>query len=274
MPFTVASVPYVNAVPLVSRFEHLGAASPVRVEYEVPSALPARLSAGADAVLVSSIEALRKPGARMVADVCIGSRGAVESVRLFSRVPFERIGILALDASSMTSNALARILLAETFGCRPQTVVRPSAPPEELEGADACVLIGDLGMASEGRGMRVLDLGQAWAGLTGLPFVWAGWIGTEGLTPVLAAHLSEAWQWARGVGWESTLALAEAHSGWPRPLVERYLSETIVYAFDDDLRAGLACFAEKLRLHGIEPSAQSPVYVGAADPIPGGEADV
>jgi len=274
VPFTVASVPYVNAVPLVSRFEHLGEASPVHVDYDVPSALPRRLAAGADAVLVSSIEALREPGTRMSGDVCIASRGAVESVRLFSRVPFERIQVLALDASSMTSNALARILLADLYACHPQTVLRPSAPPEELEGADACVLIGDLGMASEGRGMRILDLGETWTRLTGLPFVWAGWTGKDGLTPALSGHLREAWRWASGPGWEPTLSLAEAHSGWPRPLVEHYLSKTIVYDFDGDMRAGLACFAEKLRQHGLEPSAKAPEYVGSADPIPRDEASV
>ena len=184
MPFTVGSVPYVNAVPLVAQFESLGEASPVRVRYAVPSQLPAMLESGeADAILVSSIEALRKPGLRMASGVCIGSVGAVESVRLFSWVPFSEIGSLALDASSMTSNALAQIVLRETYGVAPSVCVRPSLPPEELDEADACVLIGDVGMASEGRGMHVLDLGLAWWELTGLPFVWAAWVGGEGLSP-------------------------------------------------------------------------------------------
>src|SRR5471032_1724555 len=106
MKYTVGSVPYLNAKPLVRAFEVWGEESPVNVIYEVPSKLPALLAAGeVQAIMVSSIEAFRHPGSRIAEGVCIGSQREVMSVRLFSKVPPRMIETLALDQSSMTSNA-------------------------------------------------------------------------------------------------------------------------------------------------------------------------
>ena len=191
--FKVGSVPYVNAIPLVHGFEMWPDSSPVEVVYEVPSALPSMLDARhVDAILVSSIEALRKPGRTMAAGICIGSEGPVESVRLFSQVPFAEIRTLALDQSSMTSNALGMILLSDLYGAEPATEPAPPDLMGMLDAADACILIGDAGMTADASQLHVLDLGEAWTCLTGLPFVWAAWIGRTDLDPRLAFHLAMA----------------------------------------------------------------------------------
>ena len=91
--YTVGCVSYVNAIPLVEMFEEMGAASPVRVLYDVPSRLPALLESGeADAIFVSSVDGLRVADCRLAEGVCI-----VKSVRLFSKVPPAEIQKLALD---------------------------------------------------------------------------------------------------------------------------------------------------------------------------------
>ena len=192
--FTVGCVPFVNAIPLVWWFEHLGQDSPVKVIYDVPSKLPALLDSGqAQAILVSSIDALRTPNRTIADGVCIGSHGPVESVRLFSRVPFPEINTLALDASSMTSNRLAQIILAEQYHTIPEVLTMPPDVQTMLEVCDACVLIGDIGMTAQSPGARILDLGAAWKDLTGLPFVWAVWTGENNLTPQLTALLNQAY---------------------------------------------------------------------------------
>ena len=61
MTYTVGSVPYLNAKPLVRMFEELGDDSPVKVIYDVPSRLPKLLEEGTvQAIMVSSIEALKQ----------------------------------------------------------------------------------------------------------------------------------------------------------------------------------------------------------------------
>jgi len=127
MKYTVGSVPYLNAKPLVRMFEEMGEDSPVNVIYDVPSKLPQLLANGTvQAIMVSSIEALRNPGKRIAQGICIGTQKEVLSVRIFSKVPPKKIESLALDQSSMTSNALARIILKERYGAAPE--VYPLAP--------------------------------------------------------------------------------------------------------------------------------------------------
>ena len=63
-----------------------------------PSWPPTELTAGAadegrrlDVALVPSIEYFCNPGATVVSDACIACRGPVQSVKLYGRVPVEKI---------------------------------------------------------------------------------------------------------------------------------------------------------------------------------------
>lgn len=251
MRYTVGCVPFVNAKPLVAWFEHLGADSPVRVEYAVPSELPNWIETGrVGAALVSSFDAFARPGRWIARGACIGSMGPAASVRLFSKVPFESIRSLALDATSLTSNALARIVLAEGYGVWPEARVKKPGLGPMLEEADAAVLIGDLGLEADGAGLHVLDLGEAWTGLTGLPFVWAAWIGADGLTPELAGLLLEAGAWgARNM--ESIVREAAAAVGWPESRTRHYLCETMRYELAEPQVRGLEAFGDALVKHDL-----------------------
>jgi len=175
--FRVGCVPYVNARPLVAAFDQPNEF--VEVIYDVPSKLPAMLDSGqVDAILVSSIELLRRDDLVAVSEVGIMSYGPVQSVRMLSKVPLEDIKTLALDQSSMTSNILAQVILAES-GVFPS--LEPLAPnaPDMLANHDACVIIGDRGFEADGTGLVDIDLGAAWTEMTGLPFVWALWLGKK-----------------------------------------------------------------------------------------------
>lgn len=260
-------MPYVNAVPLIAQFE-TEPDSPVLVHYDVPSRLPGLLESGqAQAILVSSIDALRTPGRRIASGVCIGSRSAVRSVRLFSKVPFGEICTLALDQSSMTSNALAQILLAELHGSHPVLSSLPPVQAEMLAQCDACILIGDIGMAGSSEGLHVMDLGEAWLQLTGLPFVWAAWIGGEGLTDKLAKQLQNALQWTElhaplSPHRTACLALAVERSGWSLDLAEDYLTRTMTFFMDETMVRGLEEFRAKLLAHGLISELPAPELVG------------
>lgn len=246
----VGCVPYLNARPLVAYLERPEVSADVAVVYDTPSRLAASLRLGElDVALVSSYEALLRPGLEIVPDVSISTRGRVLSVRLFSKVPFEEIQTLALDQSSLTSSHLAQLLLAELHDCCPML---SSAPPDlagMLVGADAGLLIGDAGMAADGTGLQVLDLGEAWTELTGLPFVWAAWIG-ENLPPSLCGLLLEA----KGWGHNRLVALAEEHArrlGWePGPSIE-YLTEIMDHDLTPLHLQGLELFQALCIKHGI-----------------------
>lgn len=290
--YTVGSVPYVNAIPLTYRLE-----PHVHVVYAVPSQLPALLEGGdADAILVSSIDALRTPGRRMAALTCIGSDGPVKSVRLFSKVPPAKIRTLAWDASSMTSNRLAHVILADRYGVKDlRPISRPPNLQEMLADADACVLIGDIGMTTDGTGLHVLDLGEEWKKLTGKPFVWAAWIGNERLTPELALHLYSAARqtqvgrdlsresvggrlsrflsprWYReidemseevaGPQREHLIAYTVERSGWTETAVRDYYLNVMVYEMDDRMLDGLREFQLRLLANDFSDCSHFPAII-------------
>lgn len=259
MPYTVGSVPYVNARPLVWRFEQPG--SQVRVVYDVPSRLPALLDSGAaDAVLASSFDAITTPGRKVAFGVGIVSNGPVESVRLFSKVPLGQIRTLALDEASLTSNHLAQILLIDQWGVHPELATMASDQQSMLATCDACVLIGDKGMTAEQRGLHVLDLGAAWTELTGLPFVWALWIGGKELGSELADWLGEAANLGADE-WRQMVADASGKAGWTDGEVQRYLTDCIQFIMGTRELEGLSAYAERLLRHGLVPQIFSPEIV-------------
>jgi len=259
MPYAVGSVPFLNAKPLVWAFERIGEESPVRVTYDWPSRLPGLLDSGlSDAVLVSSIDALTVPDRAIAGGSSISSRGPVKSVKLFSKVPFSEISTLALDSSSLTSNALARLVLSLMFRCEPVCSHEVPDGDQMLSRHDACVLIGDKGLLFEGSGLFQLDLGEAWTNLTGMPFVWACWVGKENLTPELAGLLCSA----REIG---QMNLASVASGSPAEispqLAHDYLTTVFDYRLEQDQLMGLQKFGELLTASGLVPTTYEPAIV-------------
>jgi chorismate dehydratase len=174
----IATVPYVNAAPLVWGFRHGRGAILCDVVAALPAHIPDLLLSGAvDAGLVPVIEAprLEAAGITLLTTVGIASRRAARSVLLIARRPIERVRRVALDRSSRTSAALLRIVMAHRHA---GPVAYEEADPDldaMLAHHDAALLIGDPALAADTRGLHVYDLATEWHVLTGLPFVFAGW---------------------------------------------------------------------------------------------------
>lgn len=250
----LGAVPYLNAKPLLWGLE---GSTEVEVTLDVPSQLPALLGQGkVDAILVSSIEALRHPDLVILPGMSISSFGPVESVRVFHKRPLGEVRTLALDASSLTSNALAQILFHEYFGHYPNLVVHPPELNAMLAAADAAVLIGDRGMQNPPPGVEVWDLGEAWTSRTKLPFVWAVWLARRDFPSKGVQILQDSL--ARGL--RELNEVADTHGPAQGFTVERalaYLSKAIDYRLDHAHQAGLDMFREKLRECTILPGAAS-----------------
>lgn len=256
----LGSVPYLNAKPLVRWFSDTeeGRVSGVRVVEAVPSDLAKMLETGdVAAALVSSVELFRAPGLTHALDIGVVANGPVLSVRMLSKVPISEVRTVALDTSSLTSIALLKILLTERFGLTP--IYTPYAPdlPAMLAHCDAALLIGDKGYREYDPSLHILDLGEAWRELTGLPFVYALWIGKpEALTPPLCATLLRAKEWGKA----HLPEIAEKEYG---PLNEtyarslRYLTEIMRYDVGEREEAALALFGEKLRAHDLAKDAEA-----------------
>ncbi len=262
MRVRLGAVGYLNARPLVYRLDRSPRFS---LQFDLPATCADRLHRGEiDVGLIPSIEYLRGAPMAIVPDVAIASRGAVTSVMLYTTRPIEDVRSIAMDTSSRTSVALVRVLCAKLFGIAP--AFEPLGPDlhEMLAAHDAALLIGDpalfqppiVGVAP----VEVVDLGEAWFRLTGLPFVYAFWAGRpDALTP---AHVTELQITRdRGLADADTVASEYLVRAPERQAVgARYLRENIKYYLGGEEQAGLERFYRYAAELGVAPSGAIRFY--------------
>ena len=228
----VGAVSYLNAKPLYHKLSEF--APEVRLSMDVPSRLAEQLAAGdLDVALIPSVEYLKgvSHGYRALPGFAIAARGAVRSVKLFSRVPFGSIERLALDAGSRTSQALTRVWLDHAHGARPVRIEElPLGVPAQESTADAVLVIGDRAMKVPDRDFHaVVDLAEAWNGLTGLPFVFALWVVRDGVD---LGDLPEALERCRASGLADAASIAAEFGprlGLDESACYDYLTRTLSY---------------------------------------------
>lgn len=265
----IGSVPYLNGKPLVDWFHTELAEGGVEIEYAVPSRLAAKLRAGEiDVANCSIFEGLQQPGLVLIPNISISANGAVKSVRLFSKVPLDQIRSVALDTSSLTSTALTRILLKETFGISPSYHHHAPDVDAMLSQHDAGLIIGDLKLFDLRPDTVVYDLGQGWKDLTGMPFVYAGWLAREDrATAEMAQLLTKAKAW--GIGHLDALAIQwAARMDLPLDRCRDYFFNVMDYDLLPNQLEALRCFQRKCLEHGLI-SAIHPLPLFGAPPIPG-----
>ncbi len=245
----VSAVSYLNTWPLVWGFLHGAQKGVFNFRFDLPAHCAAALERGdADIGLVPCAE-LDRLRLDFLPELGIACDGPVRSILLISKCPYKEIRTLAADAGSRTSVALARILLAERFGC-PSLDVRPHSPhlDEMLAEGDAALIIGDPALRLDPAALpyRTLDLGEEWRAWTGLPMVFAVWAGhREALTAEAKAAFSASYQW--GKGHMDEIVRRAAEQGFPQGLARDYLTRHIEYELSERHLRGLALFRERVR---------------------------
>ena len=173
----IGMVNFINTAPMYFTWQERGNNSRWRVVEAVPSKLNRLLDDGElDLGIVSSHEYALHPDQYYVLDnLSISSSGAVGSVYLFADCPLSELDgqAVLLSPQSQTSNSLVRVILENFFEICPEYLFTP----EKGKKPQAKVAIGDEALRLYGAQSfpTVLDLGQAWLDLTGMPFVFAVW---------------------------------------------------------------------------------------------------
>jgi chorismate dehydratase len=245
----------------------------VRLMMEVPSRLAEQLAAGElDVALIPSVEYLRgaSRGYEILPGFSIAARGPVRSVKLFSRVSWEKVDRLALDAGSRTSQVLARIWLDLRHGRRPPVVEELPLGVSPLEStADAVLVIGDRAMhVPEESFCAVVDLGEAWHELTGLPFVFALWVTRK---DVDLGDLPHALARSRALGLKQAAEIARIHGlrlGLDFATCYDYLTRILSYELGASEIAGLERFAAMAARLGLVPEGVNLVFHRRRDLAP------
>jgi len=245
---------YVNMAPVFFRLE-----ADVEEVVGVPTDLNRRLVAGEiDVAPISSIAYARDAEKlRLLPRLCVSSEGAVESIQLISKTPFERIRTVAVTPESATSVVLTKVLL-------------PDAEQVPLgEDAEAKLLIGDAALRSAFEDPTPHhDLGRLWLERTGLPMVFAVWACPEPLADGLAEledALVSSVRRARAEPEQLAFEASERY-GYPAGFLARYF-EKLRYRFGPRERAGLYTFLELARDAGqldVVPELRFVQTTGAA----------
>jgi predicted solute-binding protein len=256
--FRVSLVDYVNAWPLTWGFLRGAVEGADRIT-DVPSACADRLARGeVDAGLVPSIEAARIPGVRIVRGVGIASRERVRSVILASRRPLEEARTVALDLSSRSSAAMARVLFKDLLGTSPEFHAAAPDLAEMLAHHDAALLLGDPALRANLEGLHVLDLAEGWRTLTGLPFVFAVWAVRPSVAP-------EPFLWSREYAKTHLNEIVEAaarRTELDPDSLREYLEGNLHHDLEIEDEKGLAEFYRRAHVHGLLASPDAPPYVG------------
>nr|WP_121273113.1 menaquinone biosynthesis protein [Pedobacter schmidteae] len=229
----ISAVSYTNTKPFIYGIERSALLDQIDLSLDIPTDCAAKLIDGqVDIGLIPVAAIPQVPNAHIVADYCIGSVGAVNSVFIFSRVPANQIKTVKLDSHSRTSNNLARVLLKFHF----KQEVNYSTDP--AVDTDAIVLIGDRTFGKKEEYAYAYDMGQEWMNFTGLPFVYAAWVANKSIPQAFINDFNEALSF--GLSHRKTL-LEEL----PKPGnfdLDDYLMHKLDFELTDKKREALALF--------------------------------
>jgi chorismate dehydratase len=278
----ISAISYLNTAPLLWDFEHVQAGTGLvtdidfDISYTIPSACARALRAGtADIGIIPAAAYATVPDLVILPDVAIAARRAVRSILLVSRSPVdpltvdpltkdqwgEQVRSVALDTSSMTSVALAKILFAKWLGGARE--YKPMAPDLDamLGACDAALLIGDPALQVDRTRYFTLDLAEEWVARTGKSFVFAFWaIRKQALAGRNGAAIAEAFQKSRDRGLspknlESIVREWSPRLGLTVEAVRAYLTHNIHYYLDPPCLEGLALYYRLGAEVGVLPQA-------------------
>lgn len=249
----------ISALNMYPIYHHLEAARLPGTTFTdgLPALLNAAVLAGdLDVSAMSSIAYARNADdLRLMPVGCVACEGAVDSIRLLSRVPLTAVRRLAVTPHSASSVTLLRVLLGPDVPFR--VMDADEDPAVAIAGGEAVLLIADEALLAHRDGIAPYstDLGELWQERTGLPMVFAVWAVREEAArtrPDEVAALGRAIADARTAYLADPMAVAHAAAErfpFPVEYIAGYLGR-LRYAFGEPERAGLARFLEMARAAG------------------------
>ncbi|WP_461011099.1 menaquinone biosynthetic enzyme MqnA/MqnD family protein [Streptomyces capparidis] len=255
----VGHIQFLNCVPLYWGLARTGNLLDFELTKDTPDRLSEKLVAGdLDIGPVSLVEFLRNADDLVVLpDIAVGSDGPVMSCVIVSQVPLDRLdgARVALGSTSRTAVRLARLLLEQREGVRPDYFTCAPDLGLMMQEAEAGVLIGDAALRASLHdaprlGLAVHDLGEMWKEWTGLPFVFAVWAARREFLarePETVAEVHRAFLASRDLSVAEVAKVAEQAARWEAfdaELLERYFT-TLDFSLGAPQLAGVREFARR-----------------------------
>jgi chorismate dehydratase len=240
----VGAVSYLNTKPLLYGITR----HPVRERIELVEDYPALIAQMllADEIDIGLIPVAvipKLPQHFIATDFCIGCDGPVASVCIFSDRPLEELKTIYLDYQSRTSVLLATYLLKNYWRSDAEIVYAKGEDyRNRITGDAGGLVIGDRALEQRLRSQYIYDLGEAWKGYTGLPFVFATWVSNKKLPDDFLQAFNEA----NAIGVNDIPAVLK-ELNYKLFSLEEYYTKYIDYSLDLQKRKGMETFLNAIK---------------------------
>jgi chorismate dehydratase len=244
----IAMVNYLNTAPMLEGIQR-SLSSQVDMLLAHPADC-ARLfwSGEVDYGLVPVGALVGQAGWRQIADIGIACDGEVKTVCLFGHTPMEEWRKLYLDDQSRTSVLLTKMLLASSY----RHIDLVPAPDKNyfshIQGDTGGLVIGDRAITAAEQFPYCYDLGAWWKQETGLPFVFAIWVGhADQEDPAFEHDLRQAL--SHGVQ-DVDPSIQKWQPHYPLFDLNTYYNRYIQYRLNNTTSSGLQLFMDRaIRIH-------------------------
>ncbi|MBN2332735.1 MAG: menaquinone biosynthesis protein [Deltaproteobacteria bacterium] len=266
---TLGEIEFLNCLPLFALLKDYFPAADYRYIQGNPAQLNHLLATGAiDISPSSSMEyALRPHNYFILPHIAISSKREVRSVLLVSKKPIEDLAgsTIALTAQSLTSIYLLKIILSHFYRLDPEQLTYSMAEFSPADHApEAALLIGDQALRLYHRqppGYLIYDLGSLWYQFTGLPFVYALWIGRnhgddERQKKIIQLHqqLCRIKNSLPDHGTDLLALASRRYPELPHSAIQAYWHKAISYDFGPEEQQGLVHFYQLTHQQGFLPA--------------------
>lgn len=182
----------------------------------------------------------------IVADYCIGAEDKVDTVKLYTEVPIEKVHEIVLDNQSRTSIELVKYLANNYWHISPTYVAASDGFEQKpLKPGQGMVVIGDRTFLLDGTHNYQYDLAEIWHKATGLPFVFAMWVSIKDIDPEFKKEFNRALR--AGVERIDLLADQFAQMAPDNINLGLYLSQRISYQLNEDKMKAVELFLDYLK---------------------------
>ncbi len=193
------------------------------------------------------------PDSKYITDFCLSAHRSVDSVKLYSHTPIEKIQTVLLDYQSLSSVSLIKVLFK--YHWKKRVAFLQGTPGFEQQVSEyAKVVIGDRTFALNGTFPYEYDLAKEWYDFFGKPFVFAVWFSNIKLTSNQLQDFSNALNYGVKHTDEAINTVLNEQKYFPnfseqerKEKITEYLKHKICYQLDADRQSSIQHFIKLLR---------------------------
>ncbi len=191
----ISVVSYLNSLPFLYGINSSRFLKDINLIRELPFECSNSFANGyADIALVPVGSLPMLTNYKVISDYCIGSDGPVRTVLLLSNTELHKIKTIHLDFHSQTSVKLVKILAEYFWKISPKYINTSINNYIDNHHFESAVMIGDKTFELVHQYNYAYDLAEEWKKYTGLPFVFACWVGRENISTEIVDALNSSFR--------------------------------------------------------------------------------